>query len=177
MRLALVLSALVLTGCDGALITFSTTIKGSATIQGSPLGGLFNLFPQMNSFSNLNFDQNQDFKNNNAQKSHVKTAKVTSFTLKITDPNNQGYDFLDSVKFSVESQGNNTSELAHKDGVAQLSGLQAPNPTLVLDVPGHDIAAHIRADEVTFASSGSGRQPNQDVTVEAAVTLLIGAGL
>lgn len=176
MRLLLVLSALSLTGCDGVLVTFSTTLKGSSTVQGSPLGGVFDLFPQVSGFSNLNFDDNQDFKNNNAQKSHVKTAKVTSFTLKITDPNTQSYDFLDSLKFSVESPGNNTTELAHKDGIAQL-GLAAPNPTLVLDVPGEDIAAHIRADDVTFATSGNGHQPNQDVTVEASVTLLIGAGL
>lgn len=176
MRLALLLSALLLTGCDGVLVTFSTTIKGSTTLQGNQLGGLLTLFPQMNSFNNLNFDNNQDFKNNNAQKSHVKTAKVTSFTLKITDPNDQNYDFLDTVKFSVQSPDNNTTELGHKDGIAQL-GLAAPNPTLVLDVPGDDIAAHIRADDVTFTSSGSGRQPNQNVTVEAAVTILIGAGL
>jgi hypothetical protein len=130
----------------------------------------------VNNFNDLNFDDNQDFKNNNAQKAHVKTAKVTSFTLKITDPNDQNYDFLDDVKFSVQSPNNNTTELAHKTGIAQL-GLVAPNPTLVLDVPGEDIAAHIRADDVTFSSSGSGRQPNENVTVEANVTLLIGAGL
>jgi hypothetical protein len=176
MRLALVLSSLLLTGCNGVLVTFTTTIKGTTTLQGSPLGGFFSLFPQVNNFNDLNFDDNQDFKNNNAQKAHVKTAKVTSFTLKITDPANQNYDFLDSVKFSVESPSNNTTELAHKDGIASL-GLAAPNPTLVLDVPGEDIAAHIRADDVTFSSSGSGRQPNDNVTVEANVTLLIGAGL
>ncbi len=176
MRLALVLSSLLLTGCNGVLVTFTTTIKGSTTIQGNPVPSIFNLFPQVNNFNDLNFDDNQDFKNNNAQKAHVKTAKVTSFTLKITDPNDQNYDFLDDVKFSVESPGNNTTELAHKTGIAQL-GLAAPNPTLVLDVPGEDIAAHIRADDVTFSSSGSGRQPNQNVTVEANVTLLIGAGL
>lgn len=173
MRLPLVFLATLLCGCN---ITFTTTIKGKSTIEGSPLGGFFDLFPQMNSFSSIDFNANQDFQNNNAQKQHVKEAKVTSFTLKITEPNNQNYDFLDSVAFAVNSPGNNESQLAHKEGIPSLN-LGAPNPTLTLDVPGEDISAHIRADTVTFVSSGKGRQPGQDVTVEATVTLLIGVGL
>ncbi len=175
MRTSLLLLALLLSGCDGPLVTFTTQLKAQASLDGcSLLTCALNVFPQMVGFANLDFDSNQDFQNNNAQKQHVKTAKVTSFTLKISAPNDQDYAFLDSLSFAVASDGTET-QLAYKDDIAGL-GLKAPNPTLVLELPGEDIAHHIRADQVSFLSSGRGRQPANDTTIEASVTLLVGVG-
>lgn len=53
----------------------------------------------------MNFDQNQDFKNNNAQRSAVKSMKVKSFTLRIASPANQDFSFLDSIEFAAQADG------------------------------------------------------------------------
>lgn len=173
MRRLFAVFALVLTGCGN--FTFTTQLKGEAAVQGSPLGGALNLFPQLGSFSNIDFDQNQDFKNNNANRDMVKETKVTSFTIRITSPSNQDFSFLESVEFAVKS-GDGETVIARKSGVAAL-GLKAPNPTLVLDLPGEDISQHVRAERFTIISRANGRQPNQDVGLEATVKFLVGVGL
>lgn len=165
--------ALVLTGCGN--FTFTTQLKGEATIQGSPLGGVLNVFPRLGSFSNINFDQNQDFKNNDANRSMVKETKVTSFVIRVVSPNDQDFSFLESVEFAVKS-GDTETVIAKKSGINTL-GLKAPNPTLVLDLPGEDISQHVRSENFTIISRATGRQPNQDVSLEATVKFLVGVGL
>lgn len=165
--------ALVLTGCGN--FTFTTQLKGEASIQGSPLGGVLNVFPQLGSFSNINFDQNQDFKNNDARRDMVKETKCTSFAIRIVSPSDQDFAFLESLEFAVKS-GDTETVIARKTGINTL-GLKAPNPTLILDLPGEDISQHVRAENFTIISRATGRQPNQDVSLEATVKFLVGVGL
>ncbi len=173
MRRLFLVTALALVGCGP--LTFTTQLKGEATIAGSPLGSTLNLFPQLGSFSNIDFDQNQDFKNNNAQRSHVKETKVTSFTLRIVSPTDQDFSFLETLEFAVKS-GDTETVIARKEGIAALN-LKAPNPTLVLDLPGEDMSQHVRAESFTIISRGNGRQPSADVRLEATVKFLVGVGL
>ncbi len=162
-----------LTACGP--LAFTTQLKGETSIQGSPLGGTLNLFPSLASFSNIDFDQNQDFKNNNTERKYVKETKVTSFTIRVVTPNDQDFSFLDAVEFAVKS-GDTETVIAKKSDIGALN-LRAPNPTLVLDLPGEDIAQHVRAENFTIISRGNGRQPTQDVRLEATVKFLVGVGL
>lgn len=102
-RLLALWVVLAFTGCGP--IMFSTDLKGQATVQGSALGQLLSVFPQVGGFADLNFDQNADFKNNNAQRQHVKSMKATSFTITIVSPNSQDYAFLDSIEFAAKADG------------------------------------------------------------------------
>jgi len=172
-RLLAPLAALAFSACGP--ITFTTQLTGSGTVQGNPLGGLLNAFPTLSSFASIDFNQNQDFKNNNAAKDKVKSVRVKSLTLQITAPNDQGFGFLDSVQFVAEANGQR-AVFASKSGIASL-GLNPPNPTLTLELADVDLASYVRADTVTLALEGSGRPPPKDTTLEAKVSLLVGVGL
>lgn len=173
-RRLMLLASLGLTACGGGLVTFATEQKGEAVIQGNPLGSVLGVFPQMGGFSNIDFDQNQDFKNNSAERHLVQSARVTSLTLRIVSPVDQDFRFLDSVEFAVKA-ADQEQRIAAKADVSRLE-LPPPNPTLVLDVADADIAEFIRASSVTFIVRGSGRQPTKDTRLEASVKLLIGVG-
>lgn len=173
MRFSIVVASLFITACGP--ITFSTEMKGDATIAGSVLGQLLTTFPQANSFASIDFSQNQDFKNNNTSRDKVKTTKVTALSLKIVSPNSQDFSFLDSLEFSVKA-GDKTQKIASKTGIAAL-GLAAPNPTLKLDLVDVDLGEYVRSSTFSIVTSGTGRQPAQDTNIEINVGFLVGVGL
>src|SRR3954451_12423 len=99
MRLCLLALAALLVACQPNV--FHTEVKGTSTISGdpSPVAGLLNAFPGVSNFSNIDFNQNQDFKNQGVSKDQVQSVKIDSVKLKITSPNNQDFSFLSSMKF------------------------------------------------------------------------------
>ena len=162
-----------LTACGP--LTFSTEMKGEAVIEGSMLGQVFNVFPQLGGFASIDFDQNQDFKNNNTSRDKVKSLKLTSIKLRIISPPSQDYGFLDSVEFAVKA-GDKEQKIASKTGVAALA-LAAPNPTLTLDVVDAELVDFVHAASMTLITRGAGRQPPQETRLEATVKFLVGVGL
>lgn len=166
-------AALAVTACGP--VPFSTQVKGEAVVTGSPLGALFNTFPQLGGFANLDFDQNQDFKNNDATRAHVKTMRVTALTLRVVSPPEQDFSFLESIEFAVKS-GDLEQKVASRTGISSLPQTK-PNPTLTLDVVDAELAAFVHAPSMTIISRGSGHQPPQDTRLEATVTFSVGLGL
>lgn len=162
-----------LSACQN-LITFSTEQKGEAVIQGNPLGAVLGAFPQVGGFSNIDFSQNQDFKNNNAQRDLVETTRVTALTLRILSPVDQDFSFLDSLEVAVKA-ADQEQKIAFKTGIAQLE-LPPPTPTLALDLVDVDLASYVRASSMTIIVRGTGRQPPRDTRLEASVKLLVGVG-
>lgn len=170
----LCLSLVGLSACGP--ITFTAGLKGEATLAGSPLGNLLSVFPQVGNFSNLDFNQNQDFKNNNAARERVKSMTVTSFTIRISSPNNQDFDFLDSLEFFAKTDGQPEAKIAGKLNISSLN-LVAPNPTLVMDLEPVDLSPYVRASTMSITVKGTGRQPPQDTTLAADGKFLVGLGL
>lgn len=173
MRLSFLSLAFVLVGCGP--ITFNTELKGEAVIQGSQLGALLGAFPQLSGFSNINFDDNQDFKNNDARKANVKSLKVTELSLRIVSPSTQDFSFLQSLEFYARA-GDQETKVAGKTGIDQLN-LAAPNPTLTLDVVDAELVQYLQAPTMTIVTRGTGRQPPQETRLEATLKLLVGVGL
>jgi len=166
-------SVVALTACGP--IPFETQVRGDAVITGSPLGQFFNVVPQLGGFANIDFDQNQDFKNNDATRANVKTMKLTSFTVRIVSPPEQDFRVLDSLEFAVKS-GDLEQKVAFKTGIGELQ-LPTPNPILTLDLVDTDVAAFVRSPSMTLISRGSGHQPAQDTRLEATVKFTVGLGL
>jgi hypothetical protein len=168
------LAVLSLTNCGG-LVSFDVTQQGQATIPGATLlGQLLNGIPAMQGFTSFDVSQSQEFENHNAEKSLVKTARLTSVTLKITSPSDADFAFLDSIEFWAEANGNSV-RVAHKSNIAS-RGLRAPNPTLILDLDDIDLAAFVKADTMSITSKASGRQPSQDTTFEATAVFHVSVG-
>ena len=173
MRTLFLASVALLSGCGP--VPFTTELKGEAVVQGSSLGMFFNIFPQVGTFTGIDFDQNQDFKNNDATRAHVKSMKVTSLTIRIVSPPTQDFGFLQSIEFAVKS-GDQEQKIASKAGI-DTQNLPAPNPTLKLDVVDAELADFVHAPSMTIISRGTGHQPAQDTRLEATVKFVVGLGL
>ena len=161
-----------LSGCNCGLTVFDTTVKAQTMIPGST--GLVKLLGDLGplqGFSNIDFNNNQDFKNQGVKKSDVDSVKVTKFTLKIVSPSDQDYSFLKSLQFFAEADGKKVL-LAEKLDIDKL-GLKAPNPTVTFDVKDVELKPFVTAPSMSITTAGSGTQPNRDTTLEAAITLRI----
>ena len=172
-RLMPVVLALLLQGCGP--ITFTTTVVGQGTVQGSALGSLLNVFPAIGGFSNIDFAQNQDFQNNKTTREMVRSVKVTSLTARITDPSGADFGFIDSLQLTAKGA---TSEalFAKKEGIPQ-AATRPPSATVTFDVLDVDLATFVKEPSMSLVLSGKGRQPPQNTTIEVTVKLLIGASL
>ncbi|MFL5319466.1 MAG: hypothetical protein ACJ790_07395 [Myxococcaceae bacterium] len=172
MRLLVLCAAAMLCACQPNV--FHTEVKGSSTIQGdpSPIAGLLNAFPGVSNFSNIDFNQNQDFKNQGVSKDQVSSVKVESVKLQITSPNDQDFTFLTSMKFDASTDGKPAVTVAQKDGIDKLN-LPAPNPTLDMDVTNAELRDYVTAPNMSINVTGNGRLPKQDTTLEATVGLRV----
>lgn len=143
-------------------ITFHAEQKGEMTIPGGPLGGVLNI-PGVGSFNNIDFNQNQQFMNQGVSKDRVNSVQVDSVKLQITNPSNQGFDFLDTLQILAKT-GDQQVEVAHKTSIRQL-GLGPPNPLLTLDVTRAELKPYVTAPSMTLVINGSGTAPPQSTTI------------
>src|SRR5712692_6721884 len=163
----LAIAATSLSACH--LPSFHTQAKGEMTIpqSPSPLGGVLRDFPVVASFTNIDFNQNQDFKNQGINKDHVSSVQVDSVQLQINSPNDQGFDFLDSLQFFAEA-GNQEAEVAEKSSIRML-GLGPPNPVLNMDVTRAELQPYVTAPSMSIVVRGQGTFPRSDTTIAITV--------
>lgn len=153
---------------------FDVTLSGQTTIPGSPAtaGTLLTRIPAIGSFASIDFIANEQFKQNQATRDAVQSLKVTELRLKVVSPSTQGFSFLDELSFHA-SAGDGEVMVAERRGISQL-GLGPPNPVLFLDVnPSAELRDFLGAPSVSLSARGSGREPPQDTTLEATVTLRV----
>lgn len=159
-----------LIGCQPNV--FSMEVKGETTVQGAPSSGLLPIaFPAIGSFTNLDFDDSQEFQNQGITKEQVKSVKTEYVRLRILSPDTQDFSFLESIQFSARA-GDNESLVAEKNDIGALN-LPAPNPVLSLDVTGVELQPFVTAPSMSIVVRGSGRPPPQDTRIQAEVGLKV----
>lgn len=149
---------------------FPVEVKGETTVQGdpSPISAVLSAFPNVGSFTNIDFDQSQEFQNQGVTKDQVESVHMSHVRLKIISPETQDYAFLDSLQFFARA-GDEEVLVAEKHGIDKL-GLKAPNPVLELDVKKDvDLQPYITAPSMSIIVRGNGRVPPQDTRLEATV--------
>jgi hypothetical protein len=170
------LPAFALTACGPLVIhtqvTSQTTIEGDS----SPLGALLDQFPGFAQFASMDFSTNQDLVNQGVTKENISSVTVTDVTLTIRSPQSQDFDFLDSLGFSAQAEGMTAKPVASRTGISAL-GLEAPNPTLALEVTGEELVDIVTAPEMSIQVDGSGRLPREDTQIDAVVRLRVEAHL
>jgi hypothetical protein len=165
-------AVLALSAC-GANV-FPVEVKGETTIQGdpSPLSGVLTGFQPIGSFTNIDFNQSQEFKNQGVTKDQVKSVRPDYVRLKILSPDTQDFSFLDWIEFYAKA-GDNEVLVAGKHDIGQL-GLTAPNPVLPLDVvKDAELQPYVTAPSMSIVVRGSGKLPPQDTRIEADVGLKV----
>ncbi len=165
--------AITLAGCEPG--TFYTEVKGVTTVEGdpSPVSTLLGTFPAIGSFSNLDFNANQDFQNQGVSTDQVSSVKVSSLTLKILSPNTQDFSFLDEISFFAKV-GDQEALIAQK---LRIQSPPLPNPVLELELTEVELQPFIAAPSMSIVVRGKGRVPPQDTTLEAEAQFRVGVRL
>ncbi|MCA2980273.1 MAG: hypothetical protein INH37_18540 [Myxococcaceae bacterium] len=156
-------------------IVFTATLSGQGTVAGSPLGALLSTFPSIGALTNVDFAQNQDFKNNQVTRDMVRAVKVTALSARIVTPASADFGFVESLEFSARAAANQ-AVFARKGDVATAAS-RPPNATVAFDLLDVDLAPFVREPTMTLALSGRARQPPSDTTLEVQVSLRVEAGL
>jgi hypothetical protein len=170
------LTALLLMSSCSSLLSFDVDSPGTATIQHGPPGtGLLGgTLPGFSGFDNFNMSQTQAFKNNNTNKDHISSCRLTKLRLTVTSPAaSPGNDlsFLTSIQFYISAPG------LPDQLIASSSALPAGQSVVDLTLENVDIASYAKADSFSITTKATGHAPAQDTTVRADLTLNIHASL
>ncbi len=166
MRLTPILSVCALLSLAACAPGFVAEVKGETTVPAGPPGvsSLLEAFPAVAGFSGMDFNQNQDFKNQGISKDQVSSAKLKSIQLKIVSPADQDFSFLDTLEFSVKA-GDREVPVARKASIPP--GLK----TLEMDLLDVELQPFLTAPTMTLSVRGKGRMPSREVRLEANVKL------
>jgi hypothetical protein len=156
---------------------FTVEVKGETTVAGdpSPVPAVLNAFPSIGSFTDVDFQQSQDFKNQGVSPNQIQSVKPDAISLKIVSPESQDFTFLETLQFYAQT-GDQEVLVAQKTGIDKL-GLKGPNPVLELDVTNAELKPFITAPSTSIVVRGRGRQPPQDTRLEATVGLKVTVNL
>lgn len=151
--------------------SFDTELKGETTVPAGPPGviTILNAFPAISSFAGLDFNQSQDFKNQGVSKDEVSSVRARSVELRLLSPSDADFGFLDTLEFFAKA-GDQEARFALKQDISRL-GLSAPNPVLKLDVEEAELQPFVAAPSMSIIVRGKGRMPEQEVRVQAVVSL------
>lgn len=111
-------------------------------------------------------DLSQELENQGVTKDDVDSVRITRFTLRVEGPPGATFDFLESVAFYAETEGQ------PRVLVAELPEVPAGATELVLEVVGDaELKPYVVAPSMTISGEVEGRRPDEDTTVAASVVL------
>jgi hypothetical protein len=168
-------ACLTLVACAPA--SFDTELKGETTVPAGPAGGttVLNAFPAIASFAGLDFNQNQDFKNQGISKDEVSSVKPKSIELRLLSPSDADYGFLDTLEFFARA-GDQEARFARQQDISRLR-LGAPHPVLRLEHEDRELQPFVAAPTMSIIVRGRGRMPEQEVRLQAVVVLNVSVDL
>jgi hypothetical protein len=162
----------LLVGCPGlGQVGFDVDSPGQSTVQGSPAGGLLPAFPGFPAFGGMSFSQNEKFQNNNTNKDHVSSCRVSKLTLKIVTPTTQALSFIQKIEFFIEAP--NLPKVRIAEALSIPSGVSMVELTL----DDHELAPYAKAESFSITTTGTASVPPKDTTIEADLTLHIVANV
>jgi hypothetical protein len=151
--------------------SFPTELKGETTVPASPPGTIevLNAFPPIASFSGLDFNQNQDFKNQDITKDEVTSVHAKSLELRLVSPGDADFTFLDTLEFFAKA-GDQEARIARKQDISRVQ-LSSPNPVLRMEMEGTELQPFVAAPSMSIIVRGKGRMPEQEVRLQAVLVL------
>jgi hypothetical protein len=111
-------------------------------------------------------DLSNELKNQGVTKDDVDSVRLVSLTVRIEGPPEATFDFLDSVTFYVETQGQ------PKTVIATLTAVPAGAKEISLTVdPNVELKPYVVAPSMKMTGEVNGKRPDQDTQVAADVVL------
>lgn len=133
----------------------ATTVVPQGNVVTSLLGSL-----AFTGFGNMDLAQNATVKNQGVSKNQIKTVHIKSFILKITDPGDQTFNFISSLKFFVETTGQERKLIASGDNFGDVTEVG-------LEVEDVDLSPYVTAASMNIVSEVTGHAPDHDTTIMA----------
>ena len=163
----LIFVVLAFTSCD-SLRTFEIEQKSETTVERGTIVEQLVGNMGFGEFLNMDLSDNQQMKNNDAQKEHIEKASLTLLELTIAQPTNgQDFTFLDSLEFYVESNKNPKKRIAYKDT------FEAGQKKVQLELENLELAPYATEETMDISTEVTGRRPDNDTTIEAILKLEI----
>ena len=154
---ALTLGMLV---CCNAVDNFDIPVDAEATI---PSATILDQLLDPFSFGALeSIDFTQELKNQGVTKSDVDSVHLKSFSLTIIAPPGQTFDFIDSISFSVETDGQPKALVANLDSVPK--GATKIELTVETSL---ELAPYVVAPSMRMTTSVQGKRPMQETKISA----------
>ena len=162
MRVFVVIVVVAVSACVPA-VEFDVPVSADTSVQaGGVLEQVLDAFG-FNAFTSMDISQSSQFSANDTRKDQVTSTKLTKLTLTIKDPANANFDWLHTIAFEAEAQGQAKSEVAHKDVPTGVS-------TFDCDIDGVDLAPYVKADTMSITTTANAQHPPSDTTVHADAT-------
>ena len=171
LRIAPAIGLAGLLACCSGLIGIDINASGTATVQGSALGSVLSLPAGFGGLTAINLSQESAFKNQNTDKDHITSCRVSKLTVKVNSPASQDLSFLTSIAFSISAPNLPKVRIAHVESIP------AGAHSVDLTIDDVQLGAYCKADTFSVTTDASGHAPPQDTTIEADLRLHIDANL
>ncbi len=149
----------MLVGCNN-IDNFEVPVDAAATI---PAATILDQLLDPFSFGALeSIDFTQELKNQGVTKSDVDSVHLKSFSLTITAPAGQTFDFMDSVSFSIETDGQPKALVAKLDAVPK--GATKIELTVETSL---ELAPYVVAPSMRMSTSVKGKRPMTETKIAA----------
>ncbi|MDC3953094.1 hypothetical protein [Polyangium jinanense] len=161
-NLVLAVAAAVVTSCDN-IDNFEVDVGAKATIPaGTVLDELLGVLA-FNEFQSINLTQELD--NQGVTKDDVDSVRMISLSLVIDGPAGANFDFLESLAFYAETEGQ------PKVLVAELDPVPKGQTSLDLVVSGAELKPYVVAPSMKLTTTTKGKRPPEETMVTAAAVL------
>jgi len=163
-QLALLVSVLAVISCGPP--SFDLDVEADATIDGGGL--LTSLFPPaFTGFSGFDISESSTFQNQGITREQVASVTLKALTLTTTAPSSANFDFLDSITFSVEADGQS------RKIVARISSVTKSQKSITLNIEPVELVPYVTAEKMSLVTDATGRPPPDDTTVHAKATFTV----
>ena len=146
--------------CCNNVDNFDIPVDAKATI---PAATILDQLLEPFTFGALeSIDFTQELKNQGVSKSDVDSVHLKSFSLTVTAPAGQTFDFMDSISFSVEPEGQPKALVAKLDSV--------PKGATKIDLAVEtslELAPYVVAPSMRMTTSVQGKRPMQETNIAA----------
>ena len=150
---------LLAVGCKkiDQLLTFYIEDQQNIKVAGNPVVGLVSFSPVA-----VTTRSEERFKNEDTRADLVKDVSLNKLTLTITDPNNENFNFLESVTLYISTDQNDRVPLA------TLNPVPADQKVIELKPSGTKLDKHLKASSYTLTTEAKvKRAVSQDITMKA----------
>ncbi|MRG96726.1 hypothetical protein [Polyangium spumosum] len=161
-NLLLAVAAAAVTSCDD-LDNFEVDVAAKATIPaGTVLDELLGVLA-FEEFQSINLTQELD--NQGVTKDDVDSVRMISLALVIDGPSGANFDFLESLAFYAETEGQ------ERVLVAELAPVPKGQTSIELVMSGAELKPYVVAPSMKLTTAAKGKRPPQETRVTAAAVL------